>query len=65
MFEFHTKRKRGVEDTLMATASARCYFTKVWINCIFCGDFCLAEQKDTRIYILRVINTATVQLLSE
>lgn len=24
VFEFHTKRKRGVEDTLMATASARC-----------------------------------------
>lgn len=44
VFEFHTNRKRGVEETLIAIASAQCYFAKVWINCIFCGDFCLAEQ---------------------
>lgn len=38
LFEFHTNIKRGVEQPVIATASAHCWFTKVWINCIFSDE---------------------------
>lgn len=50
LFEFHTNRTRGVEEILIAIASAQCWFTKVWTNCISVETLALQHKEHKNLH---------------